>query len=54
MTQLTDMFGNGIKPGESYFSIQGNLVHVDAVEDYLIEVLHAEVHENKNADYLAE
>lgn len=41
---LVDVFGNEINPGEQYYKFPNKvIVHAEAIEDYLIEVLGASV-----------
>lgn len=42
-----DMFGMLIKEGDGYFMVGNQIVHIDSMEDYFIEVLGATVHERK-------
>ena len=49
----TDMFGKTIDVCDSYFMVGNQLIHIDSMEDYFIEVLGATVHERKKADYSA-
>ena len=48
-----DMFGNEIREGDQFIVIGEKLVHIDAIEDYLIEVQGAMFCKREKADYSA-